>query len=235
MRRPIRSGGAPWRYSRWPALVLAIMMMMTFVVVGTAGATQRSGLFLCQGSVFRIANQVWIQANPPETPCTDDAKATDRQDITIFDTYRLQSSVIDARTDQNPNVLTSASPAAGDLANSSARLASIRITGPGLLVEFGAVHADAAVTCLPGTGGLVPSFSARSTIVTLRINGTPVVDLTGPVTIPLSVGTLRLNQTTTTATSLARYAAIWDTPFVDVILGEARVSLAPIDGNPCRA
>jgi len=216
-------------------MALAVMTMMTSVIAGTAGAAQRSGLFLCQSSVFRVANQTWIQANPPETPCTDDAKATDRQDITLFGTYRVQSSVIDARTDQKPNVLTSTSPASGDLANSSARLASIRISGPGLLVEFGAVHADAVVTCLDGGDGLVPSFSARSTIVTLRINGTPVVDLTGPIIIPLPVGTLRLNQTTTTATTLTRHAAVWDTPFVDLILGEAKVSIAPSDGSPCRA
>ncbi|MFE5564678.1 choice-of-anchor P family protein [Amycolatopsis japonica] len=216
-------------------MALAIATMMTFLGAGTAGAAPRSGLFLCQSSVFRLADEVWLQANPPETPCADDLEATDRQDLTFLGTYRLQSSVIDARTDQKPNILTSAAPAAGDLANSSARLASIRVTGPGLLIEFGAVHADAAVTCVPGGDGLVPSFSARSTIVTLKVNGTTVVDLTGPITIPLSVGTLRLNQTTTTATALVRRAAVWDTPFVDLILGEARVSIAPSDGNPCRA
>jgi hypothetical protein len=227
MRRPTRLTGP----LRWPVMALVVGSLLTFAGAGAAGAVTRTGLFLCQSSILRLANQVWLQANPPETPCADDAKALDRQDITILGVYRLQSSIIDARTDQNPNILTTAQPAAGDLASSSARLASIRITGPGLVVEFGVVHADAVATCVPGPGGLEPAYSARSTVTTLRINGTPVVDLIGPVDIPLPLGTLRLNQTTTTPTSITRRAAVWDTPLVDLIAGEAKVS---VDGNPCQ-
>ncbi|MCS7484092.1 choice-of-anchor P family protein [Umezawaea endophytica] len=218
--------------------LLAVTVGLAAAAVIAAPATSsaqdapRAGLFLCQSSLLKLSSQSWTQANPPLNPCADDFRALDRQDISVS-IFRLQTSLIDVRTDQTPDVLTASPPAANDLAFASARVASIRLTGTSIgTIEFGAVHADATTTCVPGDGGLVPTFASRSTIATLRINGTPVLNLTGPVNIPLSFGTLRLNQTETTSTGLVRRGAVWDTPLFDVILAEAKVS---VSGNPCRA
>jgi hypothetical protein len=226
--RPRSARGGRWRALLAPVLCAALAL----AVPGAANAAEspRAGIFQCQANILRVAGQVWTQANPPETPCADDFSAADRQDITFLSVYRFRSSVIDARTDQLPDVLSSAPPAVGDMASSSARLASVRVTGPGLVVEFGAVHADAVATCVTAGGVLTPSYTARSTVATLRINGTEVVDLTGPRTITLSIGKLLLNNTVTTAGGITRRAAVWDTPLFDLIIGEARVSTS---SNPC--
>lgn len=211
---------------------LAAASVIAAPATSSAQDVSRAGLFLCQSSLLKVSSQSWTQANPTLNPCADDFRAVDRQDITVASIVRLQTSLIDVRTDQTPNVLTASPPAADDLAFASARVASIRLTATAIgTVEFGVVHADATATCVPGDGGLVPAFTGRSTITTLRVNGTPVVNLTGPVNVPLSFGTLRLNQTETTSTGLVRRGAVWDTPLFDVILAEARVS---VSGNPCR-
>ncbi|HCT75655.1 MAG TPA: hypothetical protein DGT23_03470, partial [Micromonosporaceae bacterium] len=64
----------------------------------------------------------------------------------------------------------------------------------------------------------------------LRINGVPIVVGPGPVTIPLVIGSLRLNSTTTTPTSVTRQAVILDTLLTDLILGESKVN---IEDHPC--
>ncbi|GGP66325.1 choice-of-anchor P family protein [Saccharothrix coeruleofusca] len=217
-----------WRALSAPAL--CAVLALTAPGAASAERLPRAGNFVCQANILRLADQVWTQANPAASPCADDFEASDRQDVSFLGVYRFRSSVIDVRTDQLPDVLGSTPPAAGDMASSSARLASMRLTGPDLLVEFGAVHADAVATCVASGGALTPSYTARSTVATLRINGTEVVDLTGPRTIPLNVGKLLLNHTVTTASGITRRAAVWDTPLFDLIMGEARVSTS---GNPC--
>lgn len=220
------------RRPRWRlAVIMTIATMLAAVPATHAEAAARAGHFLCQSNVVRIGEKVWTQANPAENPCVDNFTAADRQDITVLTLFRLQSSVVDARTDQSPDLLESTPPAEGDAAKASARLASVRLTGPGMTVEFGAIHSDAVATCVAGTGGLVPSYTARSTITTLRVNGTEIVDITGPRTITLPVGKLLLNVTITTTSGISRRAAVWDTPWFDLIVGEARAST---DANPCR-
>jgi hypothetical protein len=233
MTEQVRLGRAASRRGWRSTVTLAFCAVLTILTAGAAHAEPfpRSGLFLCQSNILRVASQVWTQANPMENPCVDDFKAADRQDVTFLGLYRFRSSVVDARNDQLPDVLASTPPAAGDMASASARLASIRLTGPGLTVEFGAIHADAAATCVAGADGLVPSYTSRSTVATLRVNGTEIIDITGPRTITLPIGKLLLNSTINTANGITRRAAVWDTPLVDLIMGEARVST---DTNPCR-
>ena len=63
-----------------------------------------------------------------------------------------------------------------------------------------------------------------------RVNGVPITVGTGPVTIPLIIGSLRLNSTTTTPTSITRQAVVLDNLLTDLVLGEAKVN---IEDNPC--
>ncbi len=58
-----------------------------------------------------------------------------------------------------------------------------------------------------------------------------------PVTIPLLIGSLRLNSTETTATSVTQRAVVLDTLLADVVIGEAHADIHGTDvhpnGNPC--
>jgi hypothetical protein len=95
------------------------------------------------------------------------------------------------------------------------------------------ISSTATVSCVAGPGGtLAPSFSGTSTIASLRINGIAIAVGSAPLTIPLVIGSLRLNSTTTTATSVTQHAVILDTVLVDVAIGEAKANIEAKPGNP---
>jgi hypothetical protein len=60
----------------------------------------------------------------------------------------------------------------------------------------------------------------------------------GPVDIPLVVGTLHLNNTVTTPTSVTQRAVFLDTLLTDVVVSESRADFhgttAHPTGNPCQ-
>jgi len=141
-----------------------------------------------------------------------------------------------------PDNLAGTSPAAGDNATSTARVETSRIT-VGLLVtlvtiELGVIESTASVTCQPGPGGLRPVFAGSSTIANLKINGLPVTIGSGPVTIPLVVGSLKLNGTTITGNSVTQQAVVLDTVLTDLVIGEAKANVEGTPehpaGNPCQ-
>ena len=74
------------------------------------------------------------------------------------------------------------------------------------------------------------SSPGSSHIASLKINGVSVTVGSAPLTIPLVIGSLRLNSTTTTATSVTQQAVVLDTLLTDVVIGEAKVN---IEDNPC--
>jgi hypothetical protein len=110
----------------------------------------------------------------------------------------------------------------------------------GLLVtiEVGVIQSTASVTCQAGPSGLTPVFAGSSTIANLKVNGLTVAVGSAPLTVPLVVGSLRLNSTTTTGNSVTQQALVLDTVLTDVVLGEAKSNVegkpATPGGNPCQ-
>jgi hypothetical protein len=110
------------------------------------------------------------------------------------------------------------------------------------VIDVGIIRstATATATCVSGPDGLVPSFTGSSTIASLSVNGVPVVVGSSPITIPLVIGTLRLNAQTVSATSITQQALVLDTILTGavVVLGEAKADIAGTpanpSGNPCR-
>jgi hypothetical protein len=100
------------------------------------------------------------------------------------------------------------------------------------------VTSTATATCTAGPGGLTPVFTGSSHIASLKINGVPTTVGSAPLTIPLVVGSLRLNSTVTTATSVTQQAVVLDTAVTDVVIGEAKANVESSPGspggNPCR-
>ncbi|MDU0288323.1 hypothetical protein [Saccharothrix longispora] len=190
--------------------------------------SERTGVFSCQATALNLAGVVVARANPPDVPCVDDA-------VTVADVnlpaglLNVRATALTARTDQTPDDLLALPPAPGDGAVSTARVETTRITSLLVTIEVGVIRANASVTC---DAGLNPVFAGSSQIASLRINGVNIAVGSAPLTIPLVIGSLRLNGTTTTPSSLVQQAFALDTALTDVVLGEARVNLEALPGEP---
>ncbi|CAM4104602.1 hypothetical protein KIPE111705_40445 [Kibdelosporangium persicum] len=193
--------------------------------------SDRTGVFSCQATVLKIAALVSTQANPADVPCVDDHEnlATVQLSAGIL---TVRANALDARTDQTPDNLTASPPAAGDNATSTAQVESTRITSALVTIELGVIRSTAGATCVNGPGGLVPQFSGSSQIASLKINGVSVTVGSAPLTIPLVIGSLRLNSTTTTGTTVVQQAVVLDTLLTDVVIGEAKANVEATAGNP---
>ncbi|GAB3823746.1 choice-of-anchor P family protein [Dactylosporangium cerinum] len=105
-------------------------------------------------------------------------------------------------------------------------------------IELGLIQATATATCASGPGGLAPVLTGASSIAYLKINGLSVAVGSAPLTVPLVVGALKLNATTTTPTSVTQQAVVLDTLLTDVVISEAHAdihgSAVNPTGNPCR-
>ena len=121
---------------------------------------------------------------------------------------------------------TDASPA-----SASAGLLRTWIHMPGLVIEVGAVTSTATATCVAGPAGPEPVFAGSSRIASLKINGAVWPIGSGPVKLPLLVGSLSLNSTVETAHGLTQRAFELRTLLGDVVIGESSVG---VTGDPCR-
>jgi hypothetical protein len=198
----------------------------------------RNGVFSCKATALNLAGLVVVQANPPDVPCVDDHENLANVNLNAG-LLNVRANALDARTDQTPDNLDATPPAEGDNATATAQIESTRITS-GLLVtiELGVIRSTASATCAISIGGLAPAFAGSSHIASLRINGVPITVGSAPLTIPLVIGSLHLNQTVTTGNSVTQRAVFLDTLLTDVVLGEAKANVegTPQEphGNPCQ-
>ncbi|MFC6092644.1 choice-of-anchor P family protein [Saccharothrix lopnurensis] len=190
--------------------------------------SERTGVFSCQATALNLAGVVLARANPPDVPCVDDFAQVANVNLPAG-ILNVRADALTATTNQTPDGLLALPPAPGDGAVSSARVEYTRITALLVNIEVGVIQANASVTC---DASLNPVFAGSSQIASLRINGVTVAVGSAPLTIPLVIGSLRLNSTTTTATSVTQQALVLDTLLTDVVLGEARANVEALPGEP---
>ncbi len=197
---------------------------------------ERSGVFSCQATAVNLAGIILVRANPPDVPCVDDHETLANANVNAG-ILTVRANVLDARTDQTPDTLTGSPPTAGDEATATARVDSTRVTATLLTIELGVISSSATARCVAGPNGLEPEFTGSSTIASLRINGVTIAVGSAPLTIPLLIGSIRLNSTTTTGTTVTQRAVVVDTPITDLVLGEAKANVegkpTSPNGNPC--
>jgi hypothetical protein len=158
-------------------------------------------------------------ANPGGTPCVDDTKSAAKVKLGIgLLTVRVDG--LTATTDSQQPVGTSA----------TAGLLTTRISTLGLVIEIGAITSSATASSAAGPAGLAPVFAGSSSIASLKVNGVAVPIGSGPVTVPLLVGSLSLNSTVATDDGLTQRALDLRTLLGDVVVGESSVGAT---GNPC--
>ncbi len=201
--------------------------------VGTIIDDDRNGKFSCRASALRLASNEPVVANAPNQPCKDDQK-------TVLNTrvkaglLTVTASSLKASTDQTPNDLESAAPAAGDNGLAKASAAGVRLSGLLTSIRVGVADAQAKVECVPGPGGLTPKLTGSSTVSALVVGNT-TIPVSGPVDIPVpGVGTLHVNHTIAGPNSVTQ-RAVWLEPGAlslvpELIVSEARANFT---GNPC--
>ncbi|GAA1515156.1 Calx-beta domain-containing protein [Dactylosporangium maewongense] len=207
--------------------------------LGTIVDADRNGTFSCTAQVLRVGPLSSPAANPANVPCADDSKVLAQLTLDSG-LIKVESKTLDANAALTPDNLDAA-PAAGDNGTAKAAVESVKITVGGvapITIELGLIQATAKATCASGPGGLAPVLSGSSSIAYLKINGIAVTVGSAPLTVPLVVGSLKLNATTTTPTSVTQQAVVLDTLLTDVVISEARADIhgtaANPTGNPCR-
>ncbi|MDG6104312.1 VWA domain-containing protein [Dactylosporangium aurantiacum] len=207
--------------------------------LGTIVDADRNGTFSCTAQVLRVGPLSSPAANPANVPCADDSRTLAQLGLSSG-LITVESKTLDASTALTPDNLDT-TPAAGDNGTATAKVEQVKITVGGIApvtIELGVVQATAKATCATGPGGLAPVLTGASSISYLRINGIAVTVGSAPLTVPLVVGALKLNATTTTPTSVTQQAVVLDTLLTDVVISEAHAdvhgSTANPTGNPCR-
>ena len=188
-------------------------------------ARPRQGGFSCQATALNLAGIIVARANPPDVPCADDFEEVVQISLNAG-ILTVRANALTARTSQTPDDLVFYPPSDGDNATSFARVDWTRITATLVTIEVGVIEASASVTCVNGA----PVFGSSSSVAGLKINGIPITVGSQPLSIPLLIGTLNLNTTSQSTTTITRHAFSLDTLLTDVVIGEAKVNL---ENHPC--
>ncbi|MGW5051623.1 Calx-beta domain-containing protein [Actinokineospora sp. NPDC004072] len=206
------------------------------VGVGTIIDADRDGTFSCSATGLRVAGIEVARANPQNLPCADDSKTVVDANLNAG-LINVGAEALSARTGLTPDDQQVA-PAPGDKAEAHSQVERTVVSTLGLKVELGVIEANAAVTCVPGDGGLVPVFAGDSRVASLKINGVAVEVGSAPLTIPLVIGSLKLNSQTLKNGVLTQRAVSIETPLTTIVVAEAKVDIHGTSthpgGNPCR-
>lgn len=195
----------------------------------------RDGAFSCSATALRVAGLTVAEANPANLPCADDAETVVDASLNAG-LIRVGAEALTATTDLTPDDQQTA-PEPGDGPHSRAAVETTFIRTLGVNIEIGAVEANAAATCVAGDDGLAPAFTGTSHVASLRINGLPVTVGSAPLTIPLLIGSLKLNSQTLVNGVLTQRAIALETPLTSVVVAEAKADIHGTSthpgGSPC--
>lgn len=206
------------------------------VGVGTIVDDDRDGVFSCTGTAANVLGVTAARANPANLPCVDDSSTVAAATLNAG-LIKVETKVLTASTDLTPDN-QSAAPAAGDRALASAKIDKTVISTLGLNIELGVIQSQATATCQPAPGGLAPVLAGNSNVASLKINGVAITVGSAPLTIPLVIGSLKLNGQTVANGVVKQQAVALDTALAKIVLAESQADVhgtsAHPAGNPCR-
>ncbi|CAM3560244.1 Calx-beta domain-containing protein [Kibdelosporangium persicum] len=156
----------------------------------------------CTANAVNLLSKKIAVANPAKTSCKNDTKAVASANLNAG-LLSVQVGAVSAKTSQ---------------ATSQASVGTVKITALGQDVEIGLIESQAAANCGKGkpAGG--------SKVGSLRIDGVAIPVGSKPVTVPLVVGSLKLNSTVKTATSVTQRAVALDTLAGDLVIAESQAA-----------
>lgn len=184
----------------------------TYTVVATTG--------LCRGTALSALGIILGQANAPVTPCVTDSRSSALVNLPLgaqlpwplsFLSSGIRITAASSTTEITPG-----------LAASESHIAAVTIHLPmlGLQIALAGIHSSARAQLLNGCAPATQT--SLSHVGTLAINGQPIVVGSGPLEVPLLVGSLHLNQEVVAGNNIVRRALSLDLPgtALDVVLGE---------------
>ncbi|HEX6354737.1 Calx-beta domain-containing protein [Actinophytocola sp.] len=203
--------------------------------VGTIVDDDRDGVWSCTATAADVAGITAAVANPANLPCVDDSKTVASASLNAG-LINVNTTALTAHTNLTPDN-QALPPAAGDRAESSARIDKTTISTLGLNIELGVIQSQATASCVAGPGGLTPGFAGSSNVASLKINGVPVTVGSAPLTVPLVIGSLKLNSTTVANGVVTQEAVALETPLTRIVLAKSQADVhgtsAHPSGTPC--
>ncbi|WP_436494230.1 hypothetical protein [Actinokineospora sp. HUAS TT18] len=198
--------------------------------------SQRTGVFSCRARALNVAGIILGEANPPDVPCVDDSETVANVNLNAG-ILNVRANAVHGSTNLTPDNQQQP-PMVNDNATAHAQVDSTRIGSLLVSIELGVITADASVTCVNGPNGLQPQLSGSSHIASLKINGVSVTVGSAPLTIPLVIGSLKLNSTVVSGNTVTQQAVVLDTLLTDVVIAEAKANFegkpGTPNGNPCQ-
>lgn len=210
------------------------VVIADFHGVATIVDDERSGRFSCRASALRLGSIETAVANDQNVPCADDDEAVLTANLSaLLGSINVRSSTLRAVTNQTPDDLESSPPALSDNGVAQATVETATVETAGLIITTTDVRSTATVQCVAGPNGMVPGLSSSSSIAQLTINGLAVdVNSSGSIPLPLGLGTIDINRTVTTPTSVTQQAIRINLLGIQIVISEARANFT---GNPCAA
>ncbi len=167
---------------------------------------------LCRGTALRAVGLDPATANAPESPCIAQAKSASSagQSSGGLLGNALSSSVLSANTARD-NVSRSA----------DAHVADVKVNALVVAIHVRGVHSEVSSklsTCSSATA------QGKSSVSSLSVGGLAIAVTDQPMTVPLLVGAIHLNQTVRTGNTITQTAVFIDLPgtALDVVLGQSK-------------
>ncbi|HLL69160.1 MAG TPA: hypothetical protein VK453_26130 [Micromonosporaceae bacterium] len=103
------------------------------------------------------------------------------------------------------------------------------------VIQLGGMTSTATISCTYSPAGARWSYSAKSTVQSVKVNGRAVRLRNGATSIKVSGGTLHLNRSVKTGAGVVQQAAMLTTSSAQITFGESAAAIAQTVGNPCRS
>lgn len=218
------------------AVVMGTVVMSVSSTAGAQSVRPRAGSFHCEASAVRVESVAPALTVEPltigrDSTCADGADGVVHEHV--YDSGAgVEVGVLNVTSEQHPDDLDTNFPSINDRAHASGQAEMLEITAGTYVIRVSLLRATATARCAGSAAlGLTPSLSSSSYVDWINVAGVPTLVGTQPMQIPLpNVGTLYLNHTETTGTSITQRALWLDTAGVDVVVAEAKAGLS---GNPC--
>ncbi|MGQ0618478.1 MAG: DUF642 domain-containing protein [Panacagrimonas sp.] len=180
---------------------------------------------LCRGTPVGLLGKALTfgTANAPTTPCVTAANTVYNLNQPLGDPPSLLSPLASS---VKATVITGTSTRSFGVAAAKTNVAKADIVAVAL-VTVSAVGVESEATSQAVSGCAVVTKTGKSKIASLKVNGLTVVVGSAPLSVPLLVGGLYLNQTVITGNTVTQRALFLDLPgtLLDVVLGETVAGL----------
>jgi hypothetical protein len=204
-----------------------------------AAAAPAVNLFSCWTTPLSVVEKGEPTTNPDRQVCKDDQVAAS-QSADSAGSVKVRATAVagsTTRTVAKAMVRAASTEAARatttESAVAKASAGSAKLTVGSTVIDLGTITSQTTISCTYGPGGARYSYSSKSSVSGVKINGKPVAMRNGPMDIKVNGGTLRLNHAKTTAIGVTQHAVVLNTSGADVVIGESAVALSKAPKNPC--